>query len=376
MTGVGHGLLIGKFYPPHAGHHDAIRTAAAQCARVTVVVMASAVETIPLADRVAWLRAEHADEENVRVVGIPCDAPLDVDDEQVWRAQVALMSAAVATVTVEPVDVVFSAEDYGHDLARRFDAKFGQMSRPHGRRSGTSVRRDLAGAWDVLAPASRAGLTTRVIVVGAESTGTTTISRLVAEHYRGRGGAWARTGWVAEYGREYTEVKWHDSKAAARSAGEPEPALDELVWAHDDFDRVAREQTRREERSARAGSPLLVCDTDAFATAVWERRYLAGCARADLPWSVPPQLPRRDLYLLTDHVGVPWDDDGLREGDLGLRSAMTGWFADALTDAGHSWVLLSGTVDQRASLAIRTVDQLLEHRMRFAPPLTGPGFDG
>lgn len=376
MTGEGHGLLIGKFYPPHAGHHDAIRTASSQCVRLTVVVMASAVETIPLVDRVSWLRAEHAEDENVHVVGIPCDAPLDVDDEQVWRAQVALMSAAVASLTAKPVDVVFSAEDYGHELARRLDAKFGQMSRPHGRQSGTSVRRDLVGGWDVLAPATRAGMTTRVVVVGAESTGTTTISRLVAEHYRGLGGVWARTGWVAEYGREYTAVKWRDSKDAARSAGGHEPALDELVWAHDDFDRVALEQTREEERSARAGSPVLVCDTDAFATAVWERRYLGGGARVDPPWSVPPQLPRRDVYLLTDHVGVPWNDDGLREGDLELRSAMTGWFAEALTDAGHSWVLLSGTVEQRVSLAIRTVDQLLEHRMRFAPPLTGPGFEG
>lgn len=376
MIGAEHGLLIGKFYPPHAGHHDAVRTAAAQCAMVTVVVMASVVETIPLADRVAWLRAEHLDDPNVRVVGVPCDVPLDLGDENVWRAQVALMRAAVATVTDEPIDVVYSAEDYGHELAQRFDAKFGQMCRPNGLRSGTAVRRDLAAAWEVLAPATQAGLTTRVICVGAESTGTTTISRLLAEHYRGRGGAWARTGWVAEYGREYTEEKWNEAKLAARIAGEPEPALHDLVWTHDDFDRVARDQTGREEQAARTGSPVLLCDTDAFATAVWERRYLAGSARTDQEWSTRPHLPRRDVYLLTDHAGVPWDDDGLREGDLRLRSSMTRWFSEALTAAGHSWVLLSGTLDQRVSLAIRTVDQLLEHRLRFAPSLTGPGFDG
>ena len=84
MTRFRHGLLIGKFYPPHRGHHAAIREGAAACDRFTVVVMSSAGETVPLADRVAWLRAEHTTDANVRVTGIPCDAPLDVDDPQVW----------------------------------------------------------------------------------------------------------------------------------------------------------------------------------------------------------------------------------------------------------------------------------------------------
>jgi hypothetical protein len=30
-----HGLVIGKFYPPHAGHHHLVRVAAAQSARLT-----------------------------------------------------------------------------------------------------------------------------------------------------------------------------------------------------------------------------------------------------------------------------------------------------------------------------------------------------
>ncbi len=127
--------------------------------------------------------------------------------------------------------------------------------------------------------------------------------------------------------------------------------------------------------AASAGSPLLICDTDAFATAIWERRYLAAQARTGQAWSRAPQLPRRDLYLLTDHHEVPWHDDGLREGDLAVRAEMTGWFAQSLTAAGHSWLLLTGGLDQRVAFAIRAIDQLLHHRMRFTPPVTGPGFE-
>ena len=36
---AGHALIIGKFYPPHAGHHLLVQSAAATCERVSVVVM-------------------------------------------------------------------------------------------------------------------------------------------------------------------------------------------------------------------------------------------------------------------------------------------------------------------------------------------------
>jgi HTH-type transcriptional repressor of NAD biosynthesis genes len=114
---------------------------------------------------------------------------------------------------------------------------------------------------------------------------------------------------------------------------------------------------------------LLVCDTDAFATAVWERRYLAERARGLQPWATT-LLPRRDVYLLTSHDGVPWRDDSLREGDLAIRAAMTGWFAAALTAAGHSWVLLTGSLGDRLTLAVRVTDYVLNHRLRFGPAIT------
>ncbi|MBB5164139.1 hypothetical protein [Mycobacterium sp. AZCC_0083] len=72
---------------------------------------------------------------------------------------------------------------------------------------------------------------------------------------------------------------------------------------------------------------------------------------------------------------MPWHDDGMREGDLTIRASMTGWFAEALTAAGHSWVLLTGSPQERLDIAIRTIDPLLAHRARFGEPLHGPGFE-
>ena len=81
------------------------------------------------------------------------------------------------------------------------------------------------------------------------------------------------------------------------------------------------------------------------------------------------------MYLLAYHEGVPCHDDGMREGELAIRAAMTGWFAEALTAAGHSWVLLTGTLEQRIDIALRTIEPLLELRARFGEPLHGPGFE-
>lgn len=359
MSEFRHGLMVGKFYPPRLGHHAGIRDAASRCDEFTVVVMASAVETVPLADRVAWLRDEHRAEANVRVAGIRCDAPLDVTDQRVWAAQVAAMRAALAAAgATPPVDAVFSGDDYCAELARWFGASCVQMRRAG--HSSTAVRRDLAGEWAELAPATQAGLVTRVVVVGAESTGTTTVAEHLARHYRASGGVWASTRYVAEYGREYTALKCADTP------------LDELDWTAADFDVIGPEQTRREESAARAGSPVLICDTDAFATAVWKRRYLGVGSPVDEPWAT---VPPRAVYLVTDHEGVPWHDDGMREGDLAIRAAMTGWFTEALTVAGHSWVLLTGTLAERLDIAVRTVDPLLALRARFGEPLRGPGFE-
>lgn len=371
MAAFPHGLVLGKFYPPHRGHQHLIETAAGRCGEVTVLVMAARSESVPLADRVAWLRAACGGLPAVTVTGVACDVPVDFGDRAIWTAQVAVMNAALDGNERPGVDVVFSSEPYGDELAARLGAQHVCVDacRVKVAVSASGIRADLAGSWEHLTGPAQAGLAARVVVLGAESTGSSTTADLLAAHYRRRGGSWAHTRCVTEAGRDYTVSKWQQARAAAAAAGLPEPPLDALAWTHADFDTVAAEQTRRENEAVVAGSPLVVCDTDAFATSVWERRYLGTQARGLQPWATTG-LPRHDVYLLTSHEGVPWHDDGLREGDLATRTAMTGWFTAALTAAGHSWVLLTGSVEDRLALAVRVTDSVLEQRARFGPAIT------
>jgi HTH-type transcriptional repressor of NAD biosynthesis genes len=366
-----HGLIVGKFYPPRRGHLYLVEAAAARCREVAVLVMAARAETVPLADRVAWLRAACGGLPAVRIIGVPCDVPVDFGSRPVWAAQVAVMTAALEGNGLPAPGAVFSSEPYGDELAARLGAEHvgvdpGRVRVPV---SASAIRADLGGCWDSLIGPAQAGLAARVVVLGAESTGTSSVAELLAAHYRQRGGAWSRTQCVSEAGRDYTVTKWQQARAAAAAAGQPEPPLDALAWSCADFDAIAAEQTRREDEAAAVGSPLVACDTDAFATSVWERRYLGVAARGLQLWATSG-LPRHAVYLVTSHEGVPWCDDGLREGDLAIRAAMTRWFTAALTAAGHSWVLLTGSIDERLDLAVRVTDSILDEQARFGPAIT------
>ena len=65
--------------------------------------------------------------------------------------------------------------------------------------SGTAVRSDPLRHLDLLEPCVRAYFVRRVVLVGAESTGKTTLAEMLASQWR--------TNWVPEFGRDYWERK-------------------------------------------------------------------------------------------------------------------------------------------------------------------------
>lgn len=363
-----HGLVIGKFYPPHAGHHHLIDTAAASCARVSVVVAASTVESIPLALRTAWLREVHR-RPHVEIFPVVDDVEIDYGSDEIWSAHVTAFRAGLAMrsglgVSVPPVDAVFSSEAYGPELAERFSAAHVPVDPPRGLFpvSGTAVRDDPVGNWKFLSSPVRAYMARRVVVVGAESTGTTTLARALAAHYAERGGVWAATRWVPEYGRTFTEEKL---AAARRAAGDPSLWLDDLIWESAEFTRIAEQHAALEEAAARSGSPLLVCDTDAFATAIWHERYLG--APAPEVEAVHSRTPH-DLWILTDPEGVPFEQDGWRDGES-IRSWMSGRFTDELKTRGLPHITVTGPHEHRLATAVAATDALLTRGWTFSTPL-------
>ena len=341
-----HGLVVGKFYPPHVGHAWLIDEAAARCDRVTVVVAASSVETIPLEDRVRWLAWHHAATPHVTVVGAVDDHPVDYDDPDVWDLHMAVFTGAVAEVAPGvPVDAVFSGEPYGDELARRLRAEHHKLDRTELPTSGTAARADLVGTWATLLPEARVDLARRIVVVGAESTGTTTLATALARHLG--------VTLVGEYGRSFSAAKLARARQEAAEAGRPAPAFDEVTWTTDEFTHIAAEQQAGMDRAAVA-HPMVVADTDGLATSVWHDRYIGGPHQ---PALVLARVRTPCLYLLTSPDGVAFEDDGLRDGEH-VRTEMTATFAAVLADQDVPWALLEGTPTVRLARAVALV---LEH---------------
>lgn len=422
MTAFRHGLVIGKFYPPHAGHLYLASAAARHCDQVTVVCMAATQESIPLALRVAWLREALAEHANITVSGIVDDVPVDYHDPAIWQAHEDLMREAIAEAdamrgsagataraaagkgqapasaagredaatpdggavatmipgrTSEsaepapaalPVDAVFTSEGYGDELARRFGAASVCLdpARALYPVSGTAVRADPLAHWDLLPPAVQAWLCLRVVIVGAESTGKSTLAANLARHYRQQPGLLSRTRQVAEFGREHSQDKLAIARARARQSGRPAPGPEQLDWCSPEFEFIARRQNTLENAAARHSGPLLVCDTDAFATGIWHERYMGAPSPALAPLATPAS-PHR-LYLLSDVQAVPFTQDGLRDGEH-VRDWMQGRFEQALAASGHAWQRVGGNEEQMLAQALAHIDACLHRLWRFAAPL-------
>lgn len=337
MTRFTHGLVLGKFYPLHVGHEHLIAAAASACARVTVQVLASARESIPLEVRAGWIRERFP---MVEVVTGMDEAEVDFASPHAWDEHMRVIEALLPA----SVDAVFTSDPYGAELARRLGAAWQQVD--PGRQSlaisGTAVRADVAGSWWALSPPVREWFCRRVVVLGAESTGTTTLARALAERLG--------TIWVPEYGRTWTVQR---------------PGGPEAPWHTAEFDLVAFEHRRQERDAMRtAPIPVIVSDTDVLATTIWHERYL-GHASPSVVRMAADGKP--DLYVRTGDE-IPLVQDGLRDGEH-LRHAMQQRFRDVLAEQDVPWLEVRGPAAVRLADTVARVERLLRRGWDLAPPL-------
>lgn len=183
------GLVIGKFYPFHAGHEYLIRVAQEGSDALTVIVCDDTRQTIRGNVRAGWIRSVFPD---VNVLVLP--DVVSSDDSLGW-----------ARYTVQALgyipDIVFTSEDYGDAYARAMGSKHKKVdkARLHVPISSTKIREDMQSFSQYLPRVVRSYFVKRIAIVGAESTGTTTLAQDLAAYFK--------TVWVPEVGRYFSEGK-------------------------------------------------------------------------------------------------------------------------------------------------------------------------
>jgi NadR type nicotinamide-nucleotide adenylyltransferase len=325
------GIVIGKFLPPHRGHSYLIDSACSGADQVMVIVCARPDDPIPAEIRADMVRELHP---RTTVLVTPDDIPGDQGEatSRAWAARTVGLLGGTGP------DVVFSSEEYGPRYAAFMGAR--HVSVDPGRRrypvSGTAVRADPWACAAFLAPVVRAWYVRRICVLGAESTGTTSLARDLAAHYG--------CGWVPEYGRTFCEHRLAQA-----------PTID---WCTDDFVHIARRQAAEEDDAARRGGRLLICDTDALATSIWHERYLeVGSPEVERLAAARSYA----LYILTGD-DIPFVQDGTRDGEH-IRSWMTDRFRQALACRTEPWIEARGSRVERIAAATARIDELLAQPM-------------
>ena len=170
----------------------------------------------------------------------------------------------------------------------------------------------------------------KVVVLGPESTGKSTLCSQLAKHYK--------TSWVPEFAREYL-----------LNLGRP--------YQYDDLIIIAREQLQAEDEGLKAetGSVLFI-DTDMYVMKVWCEFVFGKCHSFILDQIVEKTY---DLYLLCN-TDLPWVKDELREyPDPVNRNILFRIYKDLMINQDTPWVEISGKDDQRLLQGIKAVDKLL-----------------
>ena len=177
----------------------------------------------------------------------------------------------------------------------------------------------------------------KIVVIGPESTGKSTLCEKLASHYE--------TCWCPEYARAFLTAHGTDyTYDSLLTIAKGQIALEEKCMG--EVERLAA-LTKRD--------PMLFVDTDMYVMQVW-CNFVFGKVHS---WILNKIIERKyDLYLLCN-VDLPWVKDELREyPDLARREKLYNIYKNVMLNQSVPWVDISGDYNERLNKAIAAVDAL------------------
>jgi len=278
------GLVLGKFAPLHKGHQLLIETALSENERVIVIVYDSPeVTNIPLPVRTNWVKALYPSID----VREAWDGPPEVGDSpEIKKMHEDYLRSFLGDLKIS---AFYSSEFYGEHVShalgaidRRIDPK--RMNIPV---SATAIREDTYANRRYVDPIVYQDLVTKVVFLGAPSTGKTTLAREMASALG--------TAWMPEYGREY----WEKYQCERRLT------LEQLV-------EIAEGHREREDHLIPDANKFIFIDTDATTTFNFSKYYHKE-VHPRLAKLADETLTRYDLFFLCE-TDIPYEDTADRSG--------------------------------------------------------------
>lgn len=175
----------------------------------------------------------------------------------------------------------------------------------------------------------------KIVVIGPESTGKSTLCSLLAAHFK--------TLWCEEYAREYLL-----ENGTNYTAGD----LLKIAKGQIELENVYTNELLKSS----VKQPILFVDTDMYVMKVWSEYVFGEC-----DFFILNQIIERkyDLYLLCN-IDLPWVKDELREyPDEKPRLELFETYKDLLINQNVPWALVSGNYNERLENAIKAVEVII-----------------
>lgn len=336
------GLVVGKFSPLHKGHQSLIDYAQSACEEIVVICYSNPELPGYSAEiREAWIKQSYPsaltlslDQSRMAKLsaetdGLPELIPQNSDPAEVHRSFCALLCMKAMGITC---DAVFTSEGYGPGFAESLARQFGHLvehvefdrARQQFPISGTVLRQNALLRRRFLTPEIDRSLPVRVLFLGAESSGKSTMASLLATLFD--------EPVAEEFGRELWE----------RQDG---------ILTRMDLDLIATTQVAREDRLAKVCNRFLFCDSSPMTTAIYSEALFGTIS------PIVQELAEReyDLTFLcaTDFQMV---QDGTRK-DQAFRAWQQQAYEWRLSNRAH--IVLAGTIEERLASARSVLDVLV-----------------
>lgn len=309
------GLVLGKFMPLHAGHLALIDFGLKYCDRLIVLICSSDKEEIVGEVRVNWLNQIANDNSRLQIEHLHYNED-HLPNTSVSSREVSKLWTSKIGELFPQLDILFSSEPYGDYMAEFLGIEHicFDIERSRVKISASSILKDPFGNWDLIAEPARPFFVKKIVLLGSESTGKSTLAERMAKEFN--------TIHVPEMARDIIEK------------------TKEVVY--DDLIKIATLHAQTILDFTMKANRLLVCDTDVNITASYSE-YLFKHPLVVPDWI--KQANKADLYIFLE-TDCPFVQDGTRLSEE-ERNDLSKHHKEHLTNAGINYHVIAGNWDER-----------------------------
>jgi HTH-type transcriptional repressor of NAD biosynthesis genes len=320
-------FVFGKFMPFHNGHEAMINFALSKCDFLSVLICCSDKELLPASVRKKWMENTFAHVPNIEIITFDYNED-ELPNTSVASQEVSEVWSGMFKQLFPDHSLVITSEPYG-DLVAGFmgikhipfdpDKKLYPVS-------ATKIRADAYGNWNYLPESVKEDFITKVVILGTESTGKTTLTDKLSKHFQ--------SAYVLEAGRD----------VVANSGS----------FSMEDLQLIASMHAERIADASVGKSPLLIIDTDIHITLSYAQFAFDQLPEVD---EVIYKRNKADLYLyLNNDVEYVQDGTRLCEED---RNLLDHSHRKTLEQYKVKYEEISGDWDERFSKSVALIEKLI-----------------